>query len=125
MPTKDSGRGATGQTARRFVRHGCERPDAALTAIAERKRLYAASRVRYAGLQTAQPALDPASRRSAVPAKCCTSNLNSSTLLGLLIDIGFQVGEVFLAHATCCVVIQERQEHEPTSARDRRGLMQQ
>jgi hypothetical protein len=44
-------------------RHGYARENAAHTAIPERTRLYAASRVRCAGLQKPQPALDPAPRR--------------------------------------------------------------
>jgi hypothetical protein len=44
-------------------RHGYARENAAHTAIPKRTRLYAASRVRCAGLQKPQPALDPAPRR--------------------------------------------------------------
>jgi hypothetical protein len=44
-------------------RHGCAHENAAHTAIPERTRLYTASRVRCAGLQKPQPALDPAPRR--------------------------------------------------------------
>ena len=50
-------------------RHGCARGIAARTTMTQRTRLSAASRVCCAGLQKAQPALDPSPRRKTLLAR--------------------------------------------------------
>ena len=47
---------------RSWAFHGCSRSNAASTAMDQRICLYVASRVRFAGLPNAQPALDSTSR---------------------------------------------------------------
>ena len=109
----------------RLGRHGCGRQDAAPTAIAERMCLCAASRVRCAGLQKAQPALDPAPRRGASAGSgmmrgCLDQRRSPSGLLDAYRFAGFRplpqlVGVFGDAHARVVRLVR-RSKKRPVAA---------